>query len=96
MSLSKFEALYLEGLRIAKADGGRWPQAYLGIRTYLETVCPGYSVPQLLINHGMIQGRVRPQSARSIEHHAHYARMVRHVLDKALGYGHQASAGHTA
>ena len=48
--LSPIERLYLKGLDISIGNGGVWPVAFHGVKDYLETYLPGYSIKTLLEN----------------------------------------------
>lgn len=66
LSLSKIEELYIEGAKEAQAnEDGSWSYGYVGIKNYLDSGCPAYSVEKLLKKHNMLDtGAPSPAAAR--------------------------------
>lgn len=78
LSLTRIEELYVEGFRESQAFD-EWSYFFLGIKSYLETGCPGYRVDKLLARYGLgssVQGdMLKPgateQDANVFEQHTH-------------------------
>ena len=51
LSLDKIGELYMIGYRENK-DTGAWPFELLGVKSYLESGCPGYKITNLLMKNG--------------------------------------------
>ncbi|HWS25822.1 MAG TPA: type IV secretion system DNA-binding domain-containing protein, partial [Xanthomonadales bacterium] len=54
MALHKVEELYIDGFNEARHRGGEWSYGYAGIKNYLESGCPAYSVQKLLAKHDLV------------------------------------------
>ena len=53
LSLEKIQELYMIGYEEAQAStNGEWSEGFSGVKTYLESRCPGYKVERLLVKHG--------------------------------------------
>jgi len=58
LALPKFEELYIEGYDEAQKNRGQWSYGFVGVKTYLDSGCPGYRVDRLLKKHG--RGQATP------------------------------------
>lgn len=96
MPLPKVEELYLTGLREASRTGA-WPYALMGVKAYLETGLPDYSVKTLMDKHPDIEaaqaemhapvlgarGGVRPaQSPLTYDQHSYRTSQIDPVLQR--------------
>lgn len=61
MALHKVEELYIDGHNEARNRGGEWSYGYAGVKNYLESGCPAYSVQKLLRKHDLLEGGSTPQ-----------------------------------
>lgn len=61
LSLTKIEELFVEGFQEAKdSPDGSWSYGYVGIKNYLDSGCPAYSVEKLLKKHNLNDGAPPP------------------------------------
>ena len=61
LALSKIEELFVEGFREA-AETGSWSYGFVGIKNYLDSGLPAYSVEKLLKKHNLNEGASQPAS----------------------------------
>ena len=75
LSLAKIEELFVEGYKEAQdSEDGSWSYGYVGIKNYLDSGCPAYSVEKLLKKHNLTDsgtpppaGNRRPAPGRETE-----------------------------
>lgn len=59
LALDKAGELYVEGYKLRDPVTGTWPYGYVGIKAYLESGCPGFSVDKLLRKHNIAPDSVQ-------------------------------------
>lgn len=103
LSIQMIEELYVEGYKEAQeSHDGAWSYGYVGIKNYLDSGCPAYSVEKLQKKHNLIEtpaptmpgrrpapGREHEQDPAAIEQHGYRVGQlmpVLNLLDKTYGY----------
>ena len=61
LSLVKLEELYTKGYKLGQAaPDGQWPEAFEGLKSYLEVGLPGFKLERCLKKHGALPKTTAP------------------------------------
>lgn len=97
LALVELEKLYAKGYVLAQRNGGVWPDAFEGIKAYLEGGLPGFKLERALKKHGAMPkapasgGKPEPldQDATAYDQHGYRATQLNpalNLLDKTYGH----------
>lgn len=97
LALVELEKLYAKGYTLAARNGGVWPEAFEGLKAYLEVGLPGFKLERALKKHGAMPkapaagGKPEPldQDATTYDQHGYRATQLNpalNLLDKTYGH----------
>ena len=98
LALTKLEELYAKGYNLSKrSEDGLWPEAFEGLKAYLEVGLPGFKFERALKKHGALPktpaagGKPEPmdQDATTYDQHGYRATQLNpalNLLDKTYGH----------
>ena len=98
LSLVKLEELYTKGYKLGQAaPDGQWPEAFEGLKSYLEVGLPGFKLERCLKKHGALPKTTAPgakpepmdQDATTYDQHGYRATQLNpalNLLDKTYGH----------
>lgn len=97
LALVELEKLYAEGYTLAQQNRGVWPEAFEGLKAYLEVGLPGFKLDRALKKHGAVPknqvagGKPEPmdQDATTYDQHGYRATQLNpalNLLDKTYGH----------
>lgn len=97
LALVELEKLYAKGYTLAQQNGGVWPEAFEGLKAYLEVGLPGFKLERALKKHGAMPknqvagGKPEPvdQDATTYDQHGYRATQLNpalNLLDKTYGH----------
>ena len=84
LSLAKLEELYTKGYKLAQAaPDGQWPEAFEGLKSYLEVGLPGFKLERCLKKHGALPkaapgpgGKAEPMDQDATTYDQHGYRVI--------------------
>lgn len=97
LALVELEKLYAKGFMLAQQNGGTWPDAFEGLKAYLEVGLPGFKLDRALKKHGAMPknqvagAKPEPldQDATTYDQHGYRATQLNpalNLLDKTYGH----------